>query len=493
MSILKSQIATGATWMVGLRLSLKSISIVSTMILVRLLTPADFGLMALASSVYAVVELFKAFSFDMALIQNQKTDRAQYDTAWSLNIIFSIIGSLGIVLAAKPISEFYNEPRLVSSLLMIALLVFIDGFSNIGTVEFRKQLNFSKEFNYQLLTKVSSFTVTIALAFILHSYWALLLGMLSNTIFSVLLSYVLQPYRPKFTLKANKELLGFCSWLYMNNFLQIIQKNSQNFILGLISGNSKLGIFSIADEIANITTTEIIAPINRAAYPGYAKLANDPKSLKVIYLNTMAFIAIISLPCSIGIAALAYLLVPLLLGSQWHDAAPIIQIIALASTAECLNTNSSYIYITLKKQYIITRLLLLKTGLLIPLLIIFSTRYDIEGAAVAILITSVSMLPINLIKISSVLNIKWREYAGLLYRPILASIVMSAMISTLNPVHSDQQQFDLLIALVTHILLGASTFCIALYSLWILAGRKADAEQIVLSMLQAKLKKINII
>lgn len=105
MTVLKSQIAKGAAWMVGLRLSLKSISIISTMILARLLTPLDFGLMALVSSIYAMIELFKAFSFDMALIQNQKTAREHYDTAWTLNIIFSVIASFFIAFCSKPLDR----------------------------------------------------------------------------------------------------------------------------------------------------------------------------------------------------------------------------------------------------------------------------------------------------------------------------------------------------------------------------------------------------
>ena len=491
MTVLKSQIAKGAAWMVGLRLSLKSISIISTMILARLLTPLDFGLMALVSSIYAMIELFKAFSFDMALIQNQKTAREHYDTAWTLNIIFSVIASFFIVLCSKPLSHYYEDPRLTSALLIIALTVLIDGFNNVGTVEFRKQLNFSKEFKYQLLVKTGGFCITIPLAYYMHNYWALLLGMLSSTVISVLLSYILQSYRPKLSLKEKNELFSFCSWLYFNNFLQVINKNSQNFILGRISGSSKLGIFSLADEIANIATTEIIAPINRAAYPGYAKLADNILDLKSIYLKTMGFIAIIGLSCSTGVAVVAPLLVPLLLGEQWHDTIPIIQVIALASAADSLNTNASYIYITLKKQYIITRLLLLKTLLLLPLLLILSEKYSIQGAAFAILMTSTFMLPVNLFKISIVLNINWIEYLRCLYRPIIASTMMVCLLKALIIPTQDQQTFDMLLFLAASILIGAFTFCITLLLLWKLAGNAEDPEYMILKLLQQKFGKLN--
>ncbi len=130
--------------MVSLRLSIKVISVVSTMMLARLLTPADFGLMALVSSCYAMVELIRAFGFDIALIQNQQASREHYDTAWTMNIIFALLASSVIVFLSAIISNFYDDPRLTSALLVIALIIFIDGFWNIGTVEFKKQLNFKQ-------------------------------------------------------------------------------------------------------------------------------------------------------------------------------------------------------------------------------------------------------------------------------------------------------------------------------------------------------------
>jgi O-antigen/teichoic acid export membrane protein len=245
----------------------------------------------------------------------------------------------------------------------------------------------------------------------------------------------------------------------------------------------------LADEIANIATTEIIAPINRAAYPGYAKLADNILDLKAIYLKTMSFIAIIGLPCSTGVAVVAPLLVPLLLGEQWHDTIPIIQVIALASAADLLNTNASYIYITLKKQYIMTRLLLLKTLLLLPLLLILSEKYGIQGAAFAILLTSTFMLPFNLFKISIVLHINWREYIKCLHRPIIASTMMVGFLSTLIIPTQNQQAIAMLLLLATSILIGIFTFCIALLMLWKLTGNVEDPEYTILTLLQQKLGK----
>lgn len=485
---LLNRIVNGAAWMVSLRLSIKVISVVSTMMLARLLTPADFGLMALVSSCYAMVELIRAFGFDIALIQNQQASREHYDTAWTMNIIFALLASSVIVVLSAIISNFYDDPRLTSALLVIALIIFIDGFWNIGTVEFKKQLNFKQEFKYQILTKLSGFCVTIPLAFWWHSYWALLCGMLSTTLTSVLLSYALQNYRPRLSLRAKSDLFGFCSWLLFNNMLQFVNKYSHNFILGKISGSNQLGIYSLADEIAMITTTDIITPINCAAYPGYSKLAYQREALKAVYLKTLSYIILIGLPCSIGVAAIAPLLVPVMLGNQWLAATPIIQLIALTSALESLNTTSNYIYLVLAKQYITTRLLCLKLILFLPLLVGLATYDGIKGAAIAVLVVSVVMLPVNFYKISRFLHIKANELSDIIYRPFFATLAMGAIIFF----YAQQQQFqsnsfNLFLYLLIDILLGIIVYSCFLLFAWKLTGCQEGAEKTIMSSIVNKI------
>ena len=107
-----SQIAKGAAWLIGFKLLDKSIGLVSTLVLVRVLTPSDFGLVAMATAVVALLELMGAFGFDAALIQRQDTTRGHFDTAWTFNVIFGSSVALLLVALALPAAGFYREPRL---------------------------------------------------------------------------------------------------------------------------------------------------------------------------------------------------------------------------------------------------------------------------------------------------------------------------------------------------------------------------------------------
>ncbi len=471
------RMASGALWMIFMRFSVKSISIVSTLILARLLTPEDFGVMALVSSIYALVELLRAFGFDVALIQNQKADRDHYDTAWTLNILFALLATTVILLSAPLAGRFFQDNRLIPALYMIALMVFIDGFSNIGTVEFRKQLDFKREYPFHLLTKLSGFLVTIPLAFYWRSYWAMLYGMLTTTIMWVVLSYALQGYRPRFSLKARKDLLTFSFWLLINNALQYLNKNSHTFILGKLIGSARLGIYSLAEEIAMLAANELIAPINSAAYPGYAKLAENPADLKQAYLATQSYIVLLSLPCALGIAVTAPVLVPVMLGSQWLAAVPVMQIIALAAALESINTNTTYVFLTLARQSIITRLLILRALLLVPLLVWLAGEWGLTGAAGAVLITTIIITPVNFQRAHALLKVKIREYLAIAYRPLLSALIMAWLVFG----YLDQQQLDrssteLIPIFLIAVGLGAVVYTGMIWLLWLITGRALGAE-----------------
>jgi O-antigen/teichoic acid export membrane protein len=484
---LHKQIAAGAVWMILLRFSVKGIGIISTIILAHLLAPEDFGLIALASSIYAMVELIRAFGFDIALIQNQQATKEHYNTAWTMNILFAIVASTIILLSSHYISTYYHEPRLVNILYIIAFIILIDGFNNIGTVEFRKQLNFTQEFKYQVLTKLSGFCVTIPLAWLWHNYWALLIGMCANALTSLMLSYLLQSYRPQISLQASKDLFKFCSWLVFNNAFRFVNNHSQRFILAKITTPHELGIYTVSNEIGMLTSTEIIAPINRAAYPGYAKLAEQKQQLKITYLKTLSHITLLAIPCALGIVAIAPVIVPVMLGEKWLDAIPLIQLMAIASALDALQTNSQYIYLALAKQKITSKLLILNSVIFLPFLFYLTIQHGAIGTANAILITSIIMTPINFFKIGQLLSIKIIDFIKIIYRPLLSSIGMLIIIRGF--ITSSELHENTILSLIVILLIGVITFHLLLIITWYLSGQPKSVERDLFRAIQNQLTK----
>ena len=265
----------------------------------------------------------------------------------------------------------------------LAIGSLVSGFENIGTVAFRKELNFSMEFRYLLTKRMAGFFVTLSLALTLRSFWALIFGIVFGKVVSVLISYRLHPYRPKFSLSAKNDLFNFSKWLFLSNLIQFFQSRSTDFILGRTVGSHSLGVYSLAAEIAAMPSTELIAPLNRAVYPAYAQLAQTTNKLLARFLEVYGIINLIAFPVAVGLYCLAGLVVDLLLGPQWQDAKPIMQILGLCGLVGALQGNMYIVLSAMGKPKSNTILSGTLLAISLPVVVLGSLRYGAIGAAYA--------------------------------------------------------------------------------------------------------------
>jgi len=483
------KMAKGAAWMVFFKLTERSIGLISTIILARLLIPEDFGVIAMAMSIIAILELLGAFGFDVAIIQNQTAERKHYDTAWTYNVLFAIASTLILALLASPAALFYNEPRLENVIYFLALGNLIRGFENIGILEFRKNMTFEKEFKFQLGKKLAGFFTTVPLAIFLGSYWVLVVGMLMGWFVGVILSFMLHPYRPRFSLLASHELFHFSKWLLITNIFNFVKIRSADFIIGRLSGTQALGLFTISYEISNLPTTELVAPINRAVFPGYAKISNNMAALREGFLKVLAMIAIFSLPAGLGIAAISEPLVLVFLGPKWIDTIPLIHILAIFGATLALQTNTGSVFLALGKPKILAIIGFIHIVLLVPTLMVLVNVNGTIGAAWGYLAVTVLMLPINFGFIMGYTKLKLLPIVSVLWRPLMATAIMYFVVTMILDFlgHSDKFIINLGYLLFT-VATGAVIYTTSMLVLWRLSGSPQGAEKDLLDTLKARLK-----
>ncbi|WP_199610867.1 lipopolysaccharide biosynthesis protein [Flocculibacter collagenilyticus] len=486
-----SQVARGSIWMVGLRFSIKFLGLINTMIIARILLPADFGLIAIAMAFYALVNLINSFGFDMVLIHNQDADKKDYDTAWTMQACFGLLGALGIFFGAEQLATFAEDLRLTAVFQVLAIMFFINNIRNIGVVDFRKQLDFKKEFNFTIAPKLLSTAITIACAFWLQSYWALIIGMFAKTVISVLLSYYMSKFRPHFSLHSWRQTVGFSKWLLLSNVLLFINNKFQDFLIGKVQGPSALGYFNIGNELANLPTTELIAPVNRATYPGYAKTGGDVNALQQLYLDVLSSISILAFPISIGLFCLANFAVPVLLGDKWTPAIIIVEIIALASLPNSLTTNNAYVYTALGKPKITTYLFMVRLAILVPALIYSVEHYGIEGAAYSILAVSLFMYPCSIAAVSKQLQLPFWQIMKVKLSPFLAGLLMFIVLATLEA-QLPLSDYHPLIVMPILVAIGGLVYISVLLGMWLLNGKPNNSmEKKCVDVICRKLKLVN--
>lgn len=334
-----SRTAIGAGWMVAWRMVTRSLGLVSTLILARLLVPADFGLVALATAFAASIESLSEIGLNAALVRLPQSDPSLYDTAFTMQAIRGIL--TGAVIAASTVvaGSWFDDERLVPLILILAGVAVAGGFNNIAVVQFQRELRFDMEFRLLFVPRILQFVVTTALAFTLRSYWALVIGLVVSRLSRIAMSYLVQPYRPRLTLSRWRDLAGFSFWSWACSMATMVWERSDSFVLGPVLGVGQLGIFLLATEIGLLPTTELVAPATNALYAGVAAAQNRGTEPVTLALPLMAALLMLVLPIGLGISATAGHIVLGLLGPTWVAGRPVIAVYAML----CLITPITFV------------------------------------------------------------------------------------------------------------------------------------------------------
>lgn len=473
--------ASGVNWMLLFKLAERGTGIVSTIVLARLLLPTDFGVVAMAMSVVAILQILGEFGFDSAIIQNHEAKREHYDTAWTMQICWGAISAIALISLAKPVAQFYGVMDLETIIYWFSFAWFIKGFENIGVLDFRKNMMFQQDFWFRFIAKICGFVVTIFLAYYLRNFWALVFGTLTIFTTSVLLSYVMVPFRPRFSVAAWRDLFTYSKWIMATNILGFVQKRSADFTIGKLSGAELLGTFTIAQQIALMPTVELTSAVNRAIFPGLSKIAKEEESLQEQFLNLFAITAIIILPVCFGIMIAADLLVSILLGPNWTEVTPLLQILVMVGGIGAITSNFGSVWMAVGKPRIITVLSLFQVVIGLPLVIWLTYLSGPIGAAIAYLLVQMFMLPIKFILVFRTLRLPIRELVTHTWRPVLGIGMMLTTISILayfteSPSSTLEEGLQLLAVIV----MGAVSYIASVLFFWRLVSSPEGAERLLL-------------
>jgi lipopolysaccharide exporter len=484
----QSKMARGAVWMVLFKLVERGLGLISTLILARLLAPADFGVVAMALSFIFMAELLSAFSFDVAIIHNQSATPSHYNSAWTCNFLLGLSITVLMVAIASPIATFYRKPELMWVVYALAFGPLLTGAENIGVVAFRKELDFRREFKFQVSRKLISFSVVVPLAFLLKSYWALVIGILLGKAAGTVISYLMHPYRPRLDFSKVRELFVFSRWLLVNNLVSYFKERSGDFFIGRLAGASSLGTYNIAYELANLPTTEISAPINRALLPGFAKMKTQ-EEIGSAYTNALGLLALLALPAAATIFAVAPFLVPTLLGKKWLDAIPLMQI--LAFNGALLLFHSSICSVLMGRGF--PKRVTITNGCYTVILLAFLAFFflgwpevGVIGAAYAVLLTSVLCTPIYLYQMRRCLGLAPMLFLKAIARPMLAAGVLVASVTWLLPDYDPAMGIVVTLAwLSAGVALAVATYAASIFGLWVALHRPPGPEQMAMDRVHA--------
>lgn len=472
-------VASGVTWAVLMRWAIRFIGLFSTLILARLLSPDDFGVVAMAMLVLNLLFELSEFGTSMHLIRAKEIDRAHCDTAWTITLLQGLFTAFILALLAVPASIYFKEPRVVEVMYVLALASLIGGFENIGPVLLRRDMKFAKDFRFNVAKKVLVFMTTVTSAIVFRNYWALVLGHLAGTTAGVVLSFVVHPYRPRWSLARAGEYFRFALAIIPLRMANTLRGTISGFLVASLGNTATLGSYHIAANLAGMFTKEIVTPMGRGLLPNYARLADRPDELSTIYCKVLGMVALLCIPVGIGVAAVAHDLTRVLLGPQWGFAAEIMEYLAIGAVIYAVSqAMNNQILVATGREKTAAILAWVRLAITAPILWTGLQLDGVIGLAQASIVAPIVCLPFIYSETRRAVTLPLASFIGLLWRPAGGALLMYLAVKSLHMSHVDWA----IVRLAADISIGALVFILTTLGLWLASGRPDGAERIALGI-----------
>jgi lipopolysaccharide exporter len=470
--------------MVGMRWTDRLIGIIGVLILARLLIPADFGVIAMASVVVGLMDALLGFGVTVAIIQRRDATDDHYHSAWTLRLIqySCIAGALWVV--APYAAHYFDEPRVDMVIRILALGVVVSAFENIGIISFQKEMMFRQDFLFTFLKRVVTFTTTVVAAILLRSYWALVIGTLAGRVFGVGLSYMLHPMRPRPSFRKFREVFEVSQWMLLKGIGAYLDRSLHTILVGRVSTTATTGGYTLAQDISRMPTSEVLAPLNRVLFPAFVQAKADPSRLRSMFLLAQGVQTLLVFPVAVGMALVAEDAVRLMLGERWLLAAPFLQLLAFASAGQAITTSANYVLITMGRMAMAALLDWVRVGLFaVAAFMVYSTIDAHVIAELRIFAVIGALVFTAALLVRALPEVRLTDLARTIGRPLIATVTMAAVLLSFERYVSLAYPFGLLI----DVGLGAVTYLGMVVALWHAAGKPDGAESYMLAKARAGL------
>lgn len=395
--------------------------------LARLLTPEDFGLMAIVAALVAILGLFSDLGLSKAIIHHSEITSEQLSSLYWLNLGAALLLMLAMAAAAPLMGHFYGEPRLVP-ILMSAGLVF--PFGAIG-YQFRvlaeKNLRFSTLAGMEVLASLFGFVCAIVIAWVGGGVWAIVAGMLASAACASVLSWLWlsSGWRPGWHLSVAecRPFLHFGSYSIGETLANTVRMQTDVFIGGLLFGPMALGLYSLPRDLS-LRIAFIINPIvTRVGFPVMAKAQQDAARLKSIYLQTLRMTASVNFPIYLALALFAEEVIALLFGERWQASAIYLRIFAVLGLIRSTGNPSGSLVYAVGRARLAFWWNMTLLAIVPPILLIGASRGDMIGLAWTMFVIELGIfVPAWRFLIRPLCAASFAEYIGQLIPPLLIAL-----------------------------------------------------------------------
>ena len=395
----------------------------STAVLARLLTPADFGLIAMVSAMIGFLEMFKDAGLSMATVQRDKVNHWQVSTLFWVNLSLSVLLMLVVMALAPFVAWFYGEPELVQVTLAISVTFILSGCSVQHMAILKRQMRFTIIVAKDLTAMASGVTVAIVLAIQGAGYWALVAMPLTSTGVSMVLAWVFTRWVPGLPRRGTGiwSMLAFGGNLTGAQFFHFLSRNADNIILGYFGGAAVLGFYTKAYGLLTLPLNQFLKPIKSVTIPSLSRVQKDIEQFRAVFTQNARIVILFVVFAVTFTFAAAPELVRIVLGPGWERSVTIFRLLAVGALIQSTNVAGSWVCTSMglaQRQFKVAAIIapIYTAGFLI------GAKWGPEGVAIAFSVVSCALrIPVFRYLLRDTPINPWDIFL-LMYRPVIVGV-----------------------------------------------------------------------
>lgn len=388
--------ASGVSWVAVFRVFTRGIAFLRTIVLARILSPAQFGVYGIAALAITFLEIVTETGINVVLIQKKGSINSRLGTAWTVSIIRGFLIAAILALAAAPVSSFFNSPAAKNAIYVISLVPFIRGFINPAIVQFQRNLNFSGEFRFRFSVFAFDSFVAIVLSLATGSAIGLVWGLVAGAVLELALSFIFIKPRPTFSFSSKyaNEIINKGKWVTGAGIFQFLFRQGDDAVVGKLLGEGPLGHYQVAYKIATMPVSEVTDVVNRVVFPVYVKIREDKPRLRRAFARTSTLVSILALFLGATLFVFGETVVRVLLGSNWLEIIPLVKILSIFGVVQAVSNSATSLLLSLQKQHFVTFSTFISILVMAIFIIPMTQRYGLWGAAMAPLVGAICTMPV---------------------------------------------------------------------------------------------------
>lgn len=345
---LKNKTVKGVSWSFVEQILTRGVNFVIGIILARLLSPTDYGLIGMISVFIAVSQIFIDGGLSTALIRQKQPSEKDCATVFYINLVLSVLFYFILYFAAAPIADFYDQPILKPFLRVISLTLIISSFGSVQNTLLTIRVDFKTKTLISIATAIISGIAGIYYAYKGYGVWALAAQSIAATIVCTLLLIILVRWLPRarFSKESFRRLFSFSSKLLVSNLIRALFENAYNIVIGKKFSAASLGQYSRASQFPGVANATLTSALNRVAFPILSQIQDDDERLISVYEKYVQLFCFVIFPILLWLCGCARPFILVLLTDKWLECVPLMQILCFSLlTYGVTNINLNLFYV----------------------------------------------------------------------------------------------------------------------------------------------------